>query len=148
MNDLWAHLGYGECPLTAKELAERNVWLTLDTDGWSESQMAAVLGSGGATLDAIQLLLNAALNAGLAESEHYFVTLEVNGYRQKRIDELQQLATDAVTRVRQLGEDLVLEDLNASDRRQVHLFLQDFPDIATESQGKEPHRHLIVRLVK
>jgi spoIIIJ-associated protein len=148
LTSLWQYLGYGDCTFTVQETGERNLWLTFDTAGWGEAQVAAVLGVGGVTLDAIQFLLNAALNAELPESEHYFLTLEVDGYRQQRIDQLRVLATDAANRVRQSGEELVLEDLNASDRRQVHVFLQDFPDIATESQGKEPHRHLIVRLIQ
>ncbi len=122
--------------------------LEINADGLRPTQIQQLLGSDGQNLDALQCLTNATMNSHLptgAEHRHYVV--DVNGYRAKRERELKQLAIEAADYVRLHRRDYVIQHLSSADRRQVHAYLETVADVETFSQGREPHRHLIVRLV-
>jgi spoIIIJ-associated protein len=57
------------------------------------------------------------------------------------------LAEQAVQQVRETQTEFVIKQLSSADRRYIHQLLEEFPDIETHSQGREPNRHLIVKLV-
>jgi spoIIIJ-associated protein len=123
-----------------------NCWLTIDHSGLRPHQIQALIGVDGVSLDAIQQLANIALNADLpSEDAHCFFTIELNGYRAERQAELKQLADQAANQVRQTQQPFEIKDLTAAERRLVHMFLKEYPDLETFSQGKEPHRLLIVK---
>ena len=73
---------------------------------------------------------------------------ELNGYRSKYLANLNDLAEKAVQQVRETQTEFAIKNLSSADRRYIHQFLESFPDIQTYSQGKEPNRHLIVKLVQ
>lgn len=124
-----------------------NYWLTIDSGKLRPHQIQALVGTDGVNIDAMQYLANIALNLHHARPEdHYFYTIELNGYRAERLVVLQQIAEQAAKLVRETHKECELKDLSAAERRQVHTILKDYPDLETFSQGKEPHRHLIVRL--
>ncbi|WP_017325016.1 R3H domain-containing nucleic acid-binding protein [Synechococcus sp. PCC 7336] len=113
-----------------------------------DSEKQALLGEGGATLDALQYLANALLNLHLPKDAQFAYTIELDGYRQRRQEHLQQLTAAAVERVRSSGTEYAIESLSAAERRQVHTLLsaEEYADLETFSRGKEPHRHLVVCL--
>jgi spoIIIJ-associated protein len=123
-----------------------NHWLEIDVTGWRSDRVQNLIGHEGAVIDALQYLANATLNMGHGEDQHQFYTIEVGNYRAKRLAEIENIAREAAEWVRQRGQEYKIEHLNAAERRQVHMLLQDQSDLATESVGKEPHRHLIVKL--
>lgn len=125
-----------------------NCWLTIDSTGLLSTQIEVLIGENGVNLDAIQQLANIALNAHLPIADtHCFFTVELDGYRAKRQAELRQIAENAANQVRLTQSQFEIEALTAAERRLVHMFLKEHPDLETFSQGKEPNRHLIVRLV-
>ena len=111
-----------------------------------DAEKQALLGPKGATLDALQYLANTLLNMHLPAEEQFAFTIELDGYRQKRQVEIQQMVDTAVDRVRSSGEECELQSLSAAERRQVHTLLaaDEYADLETFSRGKEPHRHLVV----
>jgi len=46
--------------------------------------------------------------------------------------------------VRSSGQRVELEPMSAPERKIIHLRLQDEAGVATESEGVEPHRYLVV----
>jgi spoIIIJ-associated protein len=92
-------------------------------------------------------LANTLLNLDRPPSLQRAYTIELDGYRRRRHQELQQLTEAAVARVRDGGEEFEMEPLSAAERRQVHVLLQtdEYADIETFSRGKEPHRRLVIR---
>ena len=48
-------------------------------------------------------------------------------------------------RVRYFKKDVTLEPMNAFDRRTVHLALQEYPDIITESTGAGEERRVVIK---
>lgn len=121
-------------------------WLTIDPSPLSASQIEQLVGTGGESLDAIQYLMNAILNLGQDREEQGSFTLELNGYRHQRQQEVQRMAEVAAYTVRQTAVEFEMKALSSAERREVHQFLQSYEDLETESVGKEPHRRLIVRV--
>ncbi len=121
-------------------------WLTIDETKLTSAQIQALIGSEGATLDAIQYLANAILNLGQEREEQTAYTIELDGYRARRQAELQELAEDAAQQVRSSGQEFEIKSLSSAERRQVHTFFQECDDLETYSRGQEPDRRLVVRL--
>lgn len=120
-------------------------WLTIDETHLSRSQIQVLIGNEGATLDAIQYLVNAILNMGKEHDEQAAYTVELDGYRIRRQAELLALAEYAIQQVRTNGQEFEMKSLSAAERRQIHTFLKEFTDLESYSRGKEPDRRLVVR---
>ena len=133
--------------------SSKNYWLEINADSLQEQQIQRLIGRDGIVLDSLQYLASILLNLHLPVEEttdqksHNFYTVELNGYRSKRLTDLQSLAEQAVQQVRETKTEFAIKQLSSADRRHIHQLLEDFPDIETYSQGREPNRHLIVKLV-
>jgi spoIIIJ-associated protein len=123
-------------------------WLKIDQAMLTPEQVQLLTGTDGAALDAIQYLVNTTLNLGQPKDEQKAYTIELDGYRARRQAELQTMAEHAAQQVRETGEAFEMAALSAAERRQVHTFLKTFEDLETFSQGTEPDRRLVVRLLR
>ena len=63
-------------------------------------------------------------------------------------EQLEQQAKDAAKEVKRWGEPVKLPEMNAHDRRIIHLTLQDDPEITTESEGEGSVKKVVVSLKK
>jgi spoIIIJ-associated protein len=121
-------------------------WLTIDQTQLTSAHIQTLIGLEGTVLDAIQYLANSILNLGQGEELQGSYTVELDGYRLRRQEELRAMATDAAEQVRQTGQEFEMKSLSSAERRQVHTFLKECDDLETESRGQEPDRRLVVRL--
>ncbi|PAX47607.1 Jag family protein, partial [Brunnivagina elsteri] len=96
-------------------------------------------------LDSIQYLANSILNINQQPEQQASYSIELNGYRIQRQQQIQTLAESAAQQVRSTGQEVEIKSLSSAERRQVHTFLEGLSDLETFSRGKEPHRHLVVR---
>jgi spoIIIJ-associated protein len=115
------------------------VWGELDGD---EDDIALIIGRRGQTLDAIQYLLNAVLHSSLEQPIH--VQLDAQGYRKRRARQLEKDADRAVSDVARTGRRVELDPMTSSERKVIHQYLKDVPDIQTISAGREPNRRLAI----
>lgn len=123
-----------------------NYWLTIDQTRLTPKQIQILIGPDGAVLDAIQYLANSILNLGQEDDGQAAYTIELDGYRLQRQDELRALAAHAAQKVRETGQEFEMKSLSSAERRQVHTFLKECEDLETQSRGQEPDRRLVVRL--
>ena len=63
-------------------------------------------------------------------------------------EELEQLARDKAKEVKRWGDPVKLPDLNARDRRIVHMALKDDPEIVTESEGEGAFKKVVISIRK
>lgn len=122
-------------------------WLVIDASPLTPEQKQHLLADQGAPLDAIQYLVNTAMNTGSRgnpESLSPF-TVELGDFRQRRQLELIALSEAAAQQVRDTHQPVAMEGMSSGDRRQVHSFFEESADLETESQGQEPHRRLVIR---
>ncbi len=110
-------------------------YLLLDLQG---SELGALIGRRGDTLNNIQYLIRLMVNQRVHKWKN--IVVDVEGYRQRRIDHLSQLAQRSASQVAQSGRPLSLEPMPANERRIIHLTLRDNPDVYTESVGDGPKR--------
>ena len=128
-----------------------NYWLTIDPSSLTPAQSQLLIGTEGATIDAIQYLANASLNINQEADLQAGYTIELNGYRQQRSIALKAIADEAATQVRANGTEVVLQPMSSAERRQMHTFFDSDPsysDLSTYSRGQEPDRRLVVKLAQ
>ena len=92
----------------------------------------------------IQYLVNAIVFRTLRRGARKQVVVDAAHYRERRRATLESLAVEVAARVRSSGERVELEPMSAPERKVIHLRLQDEAGVATESEGVEPHRYLVV----
>ena len=125
---------------------ETAFWLTIDHSKLSDAQINRLIGDRGANIDAMQYLANITLNHDVPKELQHPFTVDVNHYREARFNELKAIAHAVAQRVQETGQEEAIEHLSSAERRQMHTFFKEFPNLATESRGQEPHRNLVVTL--
>jgi spoIIIJ-associated protein len=104
--------------------------------------MGRIIGKEGATLKSLEILVSSIL--GRQHGERIRVSIDADGYKAKRQKALERLAKEAADEVAKTGEEKVLPPMAAADRRIIHLYLQDNPDVTTYSQGEGRDRRLVI----
>jgi len=99
---------------------------------------------GGELLQAMQHLVTQAFGRKLPDGQR--LVCDVEGFRATREAELRAMANHAANRVRSSGAPFVFGEMNASERRIIHLTLADAEDLFTESVGDGSARKLRVSL--
>ncbi len=102
-----------------------------------------LIGEGGQTLLEAQRLLKIILRRKIDKA--FYLDLDINGYKKKKIEYLKQLARSVADDVALNKKEKVLPPMPAYERRIVHLELADRENIATESVGQEPERKVVIR---
>jgi spoIIIJ-associated protein len=102
-----------------------------------------LIGEGGQTLVEIQHLLKAILKRKISDS--FFIDLDINGYKKKKIEYLKELARTVADEVAITKKEKILSPMPAYERRIIHLELADRKDVTTESIGQEPERRVVIR---
>lgn len=120
-------------------IGEEGVRLCVDTPA-----MGVLIGHRGETLDAMQYLTSLAVNRNRKEEGYTRVTLDTEGYREKREETLTRLARKIAGQVKASGKPRVLEPMNPYERRVLHATLQNNPYVLTHSEGEEPNRRVVV----
>jgi spoIIIJ-associated protein len=107
------------------------------------SELGLAIGRHGHTIDAIQYLANAALHRRVGPTRPP-VVVDAGGYRQRRTATLHAVAGRTAERVAATGLAEALEPMTAVERKIVHEFLKEDPEVDTASEGTEPNRHVVV----
>jgi spoIIIJ-associated protein len=102
------------------------------------------LAENGELLDAFEVLLFQIYGRQL-DREHRFI-VDAEGFRQTRKSELHAMARFAAYQVRKNGRPFTFGILNSTERRIIHMSLQQEADLFTESVGDGRDRRLQVRL--
>lgn len=104
-----------------------------------------LIGRKGQTLEALQFLLRQMCKSGQAGEEEHFV-VDVLDYRQRRKEAIIDRAKQgAVAVLNGEYEDFALPAMTAFERRIVHNYLhENFPELASQSNGQGPDRHIVI----
>jgi spoIIIJ-associated protein len=106
-------------------------------------RLGALVGQRGATLEALQELTRLAIFRQTGSPSR--LLLDVGGYRASRRKELGAIAKNAAEKVKEYGEPVRLEPMSAFERKCVHDVINALPGVASESEGVEPSRRIVVR---
>lgn len=108
--------------------------------------MGILIGKHGQTLDSLQYLTNLVANKNSVERVR--VIIDVEDYRDRRIETLNRLAYRLADKVKRSGERVALEPMNPHERKIIHMALQNDRRVTTLSEGDEPYRHVVIELKK
>ena len=111
-----------------------------------KSTMGMLIGHRGETLDAMQYLTSLAVNRNRKQEGYTRVSIDTEGYREKREETLARLARKIAGQVKATGRSRTLEPMNPYERRVLHATLQNHPYVATRSEGEEPNRRVVIYL--
>jgi spoIIIJ-associated protein len=106
--------------------------------------LQSLIGPGGATLDALQELTRLAVVQQTGTRSR--LMLDVGGYRERRREQLVEIAKKAVEKAKQDAKDVRLDAMNPFERKVVHDAIADLDGVWSESEGEEPDRRVVVRL--
>ena len=141
-----------------RELVERvaadigiKCWVRIEED---DAELVAVcegpdlgllIGRHGQTIDALQYLANAIVRrVPVEEGEHPRVVVDAAGYRDRREATLRAVAHRSAERAIATGHRVELDPMTAIERKVVHEFLKEDPEVETTSEGTEPNRYVVV----
>ena len=104
--------------------------------------LGVLIGRRGATMGALQYLLNVMVSRRYRGQGPYGV--DVEGYRQRREKTLEEVATRMAQQVRGRKRPVTLEPMPANERRIVHMALAKDPTVMTGSVGEGEHRKVVI----
>ena len=110
-----------------------------------ERDLADLVGRDGEVLEAVQELTRLAVQARTGNRSR--LMLDINGYRARRRVELTGIAQAAVEKVLATGQAVSLEPMNPFERKVCHDVVAA-AGLVSESEGAEPHRHVVVQPVE
>ena len=117
----------------------------LDVDMRGE-EIGILIGKRGQTLDSLQYLVSLVVNRG--QADYIRVKLDIENYRQRRKETLENLAKNIAYKVKRTKRPVSLEPMNPYERRIIHSALQNDRYVTTHSEGEEPFRRVVVSLKK
>lgn len=126
------------------EVKQNGFDIEININGGNE--ISYLIGYRGETLNALQTVISSIINK--EHSEKIRVHVDINGYRQKRIKTLEDLALKVSKTVLRTGKSIALEPMTAYERKIIHSALQGNNKITTFSKGEEPYRKIIVDIKK
>lgn len=104
--------------------------------------LGILIGRRGDVLDSIQYL--ATLAANINKSGFYRVTVDVQGYREKRAETLRGVARRMSDKVLKYRRSFALEPMNAYERRIIHAECQNIAGVTTRSIGEGADRKIVI----
>jgi len=140
--DLLRHLGY------SAEIQVRRVEPTTDDEmavlvlDIQTAGADTLIGPRGETLAALQHILRLLVNRRTGRMVNLVV--DVQGYKQRREQNLRRLAERMATQAVRSGRTVYLEPMPPYERRIIHLALRDHPDVTTQSVGEGSRRRVTI----
>jgi spoIIIJ-associated protein len=101
-----------------------------------------LIGRRGQTLDAIQELLRCAIQRRF--ERRCRVIIDIEGYRQRRLEKLLDKAAEAVEDALETGEEQRLEPMDVYERKAIHHLVAEREGVTSSSRGREPTRRVII----
>jgi spoIIIJ-associated protein len=102
-----------------------------------------LIGYHGQTLAALQQIIT--LMAFKKFNQWIKILVDVEDYREKRKESLEQMAQGVVERVKSSGQSQPLPPMSSFERRIIHMFLAGQPEVESVSEGEGEQRHIIIK---
>ncbi len=103
---------------------------------------ALLIGKRGKTLEAIQVVVEKVINKNNEKRTRTIVDIE--GYKEKRISYLKSLAKRLADKCKRFEKPMSLGEMNAHDRRIIHITLKSDREVSTRSKGEGVLRKIVI----
>jgi len=125
-----------ECQVSVNETPEK---IILNIEG---DESGLLIGKRGQNLDALQYILNKAINK--SDNDRKMISVDSETYRKRREESLLEMAQRVREKVKNTQKPVSLAHMNAHDRRIIHLALQEDESLITKSRGEGEYRKIVV----
>ena len=132
---------YGAPSVVHVEVQKEKMNFVFETD-----KPGLLIGKYGKILNSLQVLAQVSVHRFV--KGRMSVQVDLGDYRLRRTEALQQIAEKTARRVLKTKQPVYLEPLPAYERKQIHAYLSKNKRISTHSEGKEPHRYLVVEIAE
>jgi spoIIIJ-associated protein len=105
-------------------------------------ESGVLIGKRGQTLESIQYLLEKMINK--KNANRIRIVVDVEGYLEKRRENLQQMASRMAEKAKRIKKPVTIGQMNAHDRRIIHIYLKDESGVRTQSIGDGYFRKLMI----
>lgn len=123
------------------EVRNGRTYISIVSEENDAQGLQALVGRDGEVLEALQELARLSV---LTSTEHRSrLVLDVDGFRESRNKELREIAEQAVSKVKESGDEVALAPMSAYERKIVHDIVADLGMIS-ESEGEGSRRHIVV----
>ena len=119
------------------EIKEKCIYVSIEGE-----DVGNLIGYRGEALYALENILKAIANR--KSENRVIIRLDIEGYKEKRIKTLQELANKKARIVEKTGKLITLEPMQAYERKIIHSILQENPNVETRSIGQEPRRRIVI----
>ena len=119
------------------EIIDNNIEISINGE-----DSGVLIGYRGETLNSLQTIITAIANKNI--NSRIKVILDIEGYRNKRKQTLENLAIKVSKTVSKTGKSITLEPMGAYERKIIHTKLQDSKYVKTHSVGEEPNRKVVI----
>jgi spoIIIJ-associated protein len=120
-----------------EEIAGEEIYVDLIGD-----DMGLLIGRHGATLEAIQDLARSAVKHATGRWPN--LTVDVEGYQERRRDTLTHRAESLADKVLRTRSPVEMPPMSAAERKVVHEVISQIPGVRTESEGQGQDRHIVL----
>lgn len=127
---------YPEAKITV-EIKDKCLYISIHGEN-----IGNLIGYRGETLYSIENILKAIANK--KSENRVVVRLDIEDYKQKRVETLEEVAKKKASIVERTGKMITLEPMKAYERKIIHSVLQDNPNVETRSIGQEPKRRIVI----
>lgn len=135
IKEVFSKMGYE----VSVDIKEANNGAVLDISG---DNVDEIIGKKGEVLDSLQYLSSLVCNR--IDREYYRISIDCNGFRERRNAQLERLAKKIANNVKRNGRTTALEPMNPYERRIIHSVISDIDGVTSFSKGEEPYRKVIV----
>lgn len=130
-------MGY-EVEVTFEKKSSNEILINLNSKDASR-----IIGKRGQILNSLQVLAQNYFNQ--LEKGYSIVTLDIENYRAKRRETLQTLALNMSKKAIKTNKPVKFEPMPSYERKIMHQILANIENIETYSEGREPHRYLVIK---
>ena len=104
-----------------------------------------LIGAQGRTLQALNTIVRQIINNKISVYPNIY--LDVENYKDKQQARLERLAKNLAREVVKTKIEVKMDNMNAYERRIVHNILSKNSKVQTISEGEEPNRHVVIKLI-
>lgn len=128
--------------ISMEEKESGGVWFSAEV-----SEPHFFISQGAEGLHALNHLVHRIMENKLGESEkqNQNVLVDINGFQKKRVENVRAIAHMMSERARYFKSNIEVDPMSAFERRIVHEFLSDAPDLKTESVGTGRSRRVVIK---
>ncbi|MEK7541401.1 MAG: R3H domain-containing nucleic acid-binding protein [Patescibacteria group bacterium] len=139
VKEVFDRMGFGDAvmEITAYQGPTNRVAVRMRGDA------SMLIGERGANLAALEHVLRKTIQKKFGAEQRF--SLDLNDYRMRRMEDVKQDVKAAAKEVRTHRRPVPLRPMSSFERRIVHLLLEEYPDITTESEGQDEERRVVIK---